>query len=345
MRRFSLRFFFLLSGALFVLFLLSPDLVQQSAHESVLFCASVLIPSLFPCFVLSDILLSLAENKPKKGKLFFRLFRLPSVMTRCFFIGLLAGFPAAADCAMRMVRDGIVSKEQAERALAFTNNPGIVFVVCAVGTGIFGRMEIGLFLWSIQTVTAITVGIMLASPKPIDAKCDTPQKAEISLRKVLPSAVINSVSAVLNICGFVLFFRVLIRVLTSAVAAAPLRILASGLLEMTCGISELRCFDYPSAIAASLILGWSGFSVHFQILSITAAENFSLKYYFIGKGLQSLLSAGLTVTLYPIFFLCDKQYFPLHTICYITIVIILLAIRLKREHLWKTTFLNKKRIG
>ena len=165
MKCFTVQLLFVFSAAIFVLFLFSPDTVQRTAYESVLFCSAVLIPSLFPGFVLSDVLISLSSGaKHRSGGLFFQVFRLPPALIRCWLIGLLAGFPTAADCAVRMVRAGEIEKNDGERCLAFTNNPGIVFVICAVGSGIFGSMFIGLYLWVIQTVAATLVGDVMANP-------------------------------------------------------------------------------------------------------------------------------------------------------------------------------------
>lgn len=343
MKRFSFRILFFLAGLLFVLFLLSPDLVQRSAHESVLFCASVLIPSLFPCFVLTEMLVSLSVSKAEKGSIFFRLFCLPSVMSRCWILGLLAGFPTAAECTVRMVHNRVVSKEQGERCLAFTNNPGIVFVVCAVGSGIFGSFKIGFFLWGIQTVSSIIVGMMLANPSQQLPCKDSEDMVVPPLRKILPASVLSSVSAVLNICGFVVFFRVLIDVLTCAVPTNTLKTLFAGLLEMTCGVCGLREFGLISAVMTALILGWSGLSVHFQILSVTASEDLSLRYYFPGKALQAIFSACLTVGVYPIFFSGEELSVGFSGACILLGLAVPMFFRFRKEFVWKKKFLIKKR--
>lgn len=303
MKRFRLSFCLLFTAALFALFLLSPDVVQQTAYESVLFSASVIIPSLFPGFVLSDLLIGLWQgNARSSGGLFFRIFRLPSPCFRCWLIGLFAGFPAATDCAVQAYRRGEISRFEAERCLSFTNNPGIIFVVCAVGSGLFGSFSVGIYLWSIQTLAAVLVGIFFADPVRKPADRAIPVETIPSLKTIFPKSVVSSVGAVLNICGFIVFFRVLIAVLTNAVPLRGIRIVLSGLLEMTCGITAWKEFSYFSALAVSLILGWSGFSVHFQILNLLSETDLSPRYYFPGKILQAVLSALLSSVTYPFFF-------------------------------------------
>lgn len=344
MKRRSFTVLFLFCVALFVLFLLSPDIVQRSAHESVLFCASVLIPSLFPGFVLSDLLISLSVGRRHRCGVFPRLFCLPSALAQSWVIGLLAGFPSATDCTVCMVRSGVVTKKQGERCLAFTNNPGIVFVVCAVGSGLFGSFWVGLYLWGIQTVASVLIGVVLADRDVFVSHKNKEPADGVSPKIMFPKAVVNSVSAVLNICGFVVFFRVLIDVLTCAVPLAPLQAVLAGLLEMTCGISQLGKFGFGSAIAVSAMLGWSGFSVHFQILNIAASSDLSLRYYFPGKLLQTILSSVLAAITYPMFFSHHVAMVWIPRFCMITLVIFVIALRFRKEYLWKTKSSITKKI-
>ncbi len=303
MRKFFISLFFCASFTLFILFLCTPDTVQRAAYESLLFCVAVLIPSLFPGFVLSDLLIrTFPFSRRSKNSIFQRIFQLPSACFRCWLIGLLAGFPAATDCVCYLVRSGEITKHEAERCLAFTNNPGIVFVIGAVGSGLFGSFSVGLYLWGIQTLSAVLIAFLFTVPYEATLLKEKPASAPIKLKESFPKAITSSVSAILNICGFVVFFRVLIAVLTEAVPLTVFKIVLSGLLEMTCGISCFSEFNLQATVFVSLILGWSGFSVHFQILNITEREGLSIKYYFPGKVLQSFISAAITYMTYALFF-------------------------------------------
>ncbi len=334
MRRFFHSLFFCAAFVIFLLFLCTPDTVQRAAHESLLFCVAVLLPSLFPGFVLSDLLIRLFPIKNSRSKgIFYKIFRLPSACLRCWLIGLLAGFPAAADCTCYMVQSGEISKTEAERCLAFTNNPGIIFIICAVGTGLFGSFSVGIYLWLIQTIAATLVGIGMATPTGQEPLVCSNKNPEVSLRQVFPKSVTSSVTAVLNICGFVVFFRVLTAVLSSAVPLNAFKILLSGLLEMTCGISNFQQFDFFTACSASLMLGWSGFSVHFQILNVIESAGLSSRYYFPGKVLQALISTILTAISYPIFFPEENPWIFGSVILFSALFITIFAIRFRKEYL------------
>lgn len=324
MKKLLFRWFFVLSAGLLLLFLLFPDLVQRSAAESLRFCASVLIPSLFPGFVAADLLISLSSEQ-KGPSWFSHVFGLPSCLFRCFWIGLLAGFPAAADCACRSVRNGACTKQEAERCLAFTNNPGIVFVLCAVGSGMLGSVRLGILLWGIQTVAAICVGLLLAPRHSLSASAVRNEAEPVSLTALFPRAVTSSVASVLNVCGFVVFFRVLISVLRVAPASSLLPSFFAGLIEMTCGLSALPAGCFWTPIIASVLLGWSGCSVHFQILNVISSEELSPLYYIGGKFLQSILCFLFSFSWF--FFISTGNSLVLFPAAGIAVTVLLILIR------------------
>ncbi len=316
--------------ALFAVFLVCSDRVQKATSEALYFCGTVLVPSLFPGFVLSDMLIGFSgKNRVKKDGWFSRVFHLPPSCFRCWFLGLLAGFPTAADCVCRMVQTGEISKSDGEKCLAFTNNPGIVFIICAVGNGLFGSFVLGLYLWLIQTVTAFLVGIFLAEPGPTSS-ISLSETKNIDWKRLFPKSVVSSVASVLNICGFVVFFRVIIDLITGKIFT-PVKIFFAGLLEMTCGISLLPDISFFSLVLASFLLGWSGLSVHFQILNVISSADLSVRRYFPGKVLQAVLSALFTGASCP-FLLEESPRYPVILFAVLAIFFIFIY-RLRKEYL------------
>jgi len=118
----------------------------------------------------------------------------------------------------------------------------------------------------------------------------------------------------LNICGFVIFFTVFIRLLFlagiipslayifgSLLAGVQLdsywvSTLFIGLIELSSGVWSLRemAGAMPSAIAmAAFMLGWAGLSVHCQVLSFIGGSGLSVRSYILGKFLHGIFSALL----------------------------------------------------
>ena len=82
--------------------------------------------------------------------------------------------------------------------------------------------------------------------------------------------------------------------LSAASLPPALRALIFGLFELTGGVAEAAALPCEiGAVIAAFISGWSGFSVHFQIMSICADRGISFKPYFLAKFAQGIVAAVL----------------------------------------------------
>ena len=129
-------------------------------------------------------------------------------------------------------------------------------------------------------------------------------------------SITGALSSTLNICAFVLFFTVVIRMLfLSGVMGAlaggtalcsPLGLdqawaqrLITGLLELSSGVSSLTGAGTVTGrlSMAAFMLGWAGLSVHCQVLAFLGDSGLSLRTYLTGKLLHGGLSALFTALL------------------------------------------------
>ena len=130
----------------------------------------------------------------------------------------------------------------------------------------------------------------------------------------------NAFLSTLNICAFVVFFTVVIRLLflsglLPALAGglgtllAPLGLtveraeqLLTGFLEISSGVWTL---SGEGALAgrvsmAAFMLGWAGVSVHCQVLSFIGGSGLSVRTYLVGKILHGGLSALFVSALFRV---------------------------------------------
>ena len=126
-------------------------------------------------------------------------------------------------------------------------------------------------------------------------------------------SITGALSSTLNICAFVLFFTVVIRMLFlsgvmgalaggAAALLSPLGLdqawaqrLITGLLELSSGVSSLTGAGTVTGrlSMAAFMLGWAGLSVHCQVLAFLGDSGLSLRTYVAGKLLHGALSAAL----------------------------------------------------
>jgi len=297
-----------------------PEESVQAASSGVALSFNVIIPSLFPFFVLSTLMvkLGLAQYFGRALEGVMRpLFNVGGVCSSAFVLGFVGGYPVGARTAVSLYESGQISQVEAERLLAFSNNSGPAFILGVVGVGIFASSRVGLLLYAAHALASVLVGILFRSwggRRP----CTGPrirQPIEVTrFSQAFVGSVTGAFQSTLSICGFVIFFTVFIRLLFLAgaipAAAGVLDTLLSGLgfdagwasmlliglIELSSGVWSLRevAGQMPSAIAmAAFMLGWAGLSVHCQVLSFIGGSGLSVRSYILGKFLHGGISAAL----------------------------------------------------
>ena len=83
------------------------------------------------------------------------LFRLPGCAGSALLLGLVGGYPIGARTAAELYTSGALTRQEAERLLTFCNNSNPVFLVSVLGSGVFGSVRTGLWLWLIHVCSAL----------------------------------------------------------------------------------------------------------------------------------------------------------------------------------------------
>lgn len=239
--------------------------------------ATCVVPSLFPFFVITN-LLSRTKVVNIIGKLldkFMRpLFNVPGIGGFAFVMGLISGYPVGAKIVADFREKGLVTQDEGERLLAFTNNSGPLFILSSVGIALFGDTKTGLLLLGTHILACITVGIILAKfskrnrfensydtiknkfeRKNDSQSCNSENITFKNLGEVLTSSINSSISTILMIGGFVVIFSVIISILNQtnildnlSTSLYPIlnflnidlefaKPLLSGILELTNGVN------------------------------------------------------------------------------------------------------------
>ena len=270
--------------------------VIDAAKSALALCAGKIVPSIFPFMVASAVLVSNTQSdtfKFAKGTVRF-LFGTSSLSPAAIIPGIVCGYPSGAICTCALYSDGLISKSEAESLIAFSNNSGPLFIIGAVGTGMLGSAKIGAQLYVIHIFSAIVCGIALkAFTKPLRT-ADT--KSSAAKGGSFTDAVCQSVSTVLKVCGFVVIFAVILKIVEPLFSLFNpyVSCIASAFLEMTNGVCAAAELDVPMRIkltAISAALSWAGLSVHMQIKSITSPVGLSLKKYYLTRPLACGVSA------------------------------------------------------
>ncbi len=261
----------------------------QAGAQGVALCLQTLIPSLFPFFLISNLLT--ASLPGIKIPPIERLLRIPSGGGSLFLIGLLGGYPVGAQSIAQARNKELLSAQDARRLLAFCNNAGPAFLF-GIGARLFGDSRLCWLLWAVHIVSAVTVG------------CMTPGTPEIQPKTIpntgltLPQALRKSVETMALVCGWVLIFRVLLGFLKRwFLWLLPLEaeIFLCGLFELAngcCRLPELANIGLRFTLCA-VFLGFGGLCVALQTRSV--AGNIDTALYLPGKIAQGAVSYLLSI--------------------------------------------------
>ncbi|MCJ8006157.1 sporulation integral membrane protein YlbJ [Lederbergia wuyishanensis] len=228
----------------------------------------IVFPSLFPFFVISELLIGFGVVKFMGVLLepFMRpLFRVPGVGGFAWAMGMATGFPAGAKLSARLRQEKQLSKSEAERLVSFTNSSSPLFIFGAVSVGFFLNPRLGILLAIAHYLGNFLVGICMRfygekenvrykqyrSPwriisQALSALHQTRLKNKKPIGKLLGDAVVSSVQTLLMIGGFIILFSVLNKLLYQL----NITLVLASLTEFV-----LSAFHLPKELGVPIIAG------------------------------------------------------------------------------------------
>ncbi len=301
-RGISAILFLVLSLCIFAVLICDSADAISYMREGLALCWRVVIPSLFPFMVLSGIFVELGcadiLASPLARPMHF-LFGISGEGAAAPLMGALCGFPIGASTAHKLYRSGRISRAEMSYLLAFSNIPGSAFLISAVGSALWSNSRFGLALYIIQIVSAVIIGVFMRIffPLPKNAmRGERGEKPSFGVRSF--SCVISeAASSMMGVCALVLFFASFVGALFSLLSgfhlSAAVSSLIYGFFEMSGAVGEAAEIENTALgmVITALICGWSGLSIHFQIISICIEDGVSFVPYFAAKTAQALISA------------------------------------------------------
>ena len=311
----------------------------SAAKEGLILWANNVVPSLLPFFIATE-LLGYTNVVTKLGKLLNPimrpLFNVPGIGSYPLLMGIISGYPTGAKIVVNLRNEGLCTKEEAERMVAFSNNSGPLFILATVGITLFGNSTIGFLLLFTHILSSLSVGFIfrywkLKNNKSIHSSKNLSSNKEqvdfSNLGDILGKSILSSIKTVVIIGGFIVLFSVILSILKNSNVIHVLgqmlypflklfgiedfrfsTSIISGFLELTNGVMQvtsIACKEISiNIILCAFLLGFGGISILLQVYSIIAKSDISIKAYFIGKLLHGILAAFYTfilITYFPIF--------------------------------------------
>ena len=282
-----------LLGIAFSLLILDAKCAATGVAEGIALCLETVIPALFPFLLLSPMLIAYVPNL-SVFRILGRFLGMPSGSEPIFLTSLLCGYPVGARMVANARKAGQLSREDAQRMLAFCNNAGPAFIF-GVGSAVFSDKWIPWFLWLIHILSAMLVGSILPGKS---------RKHYTATSKSIPTFRSNlekSIVTMAHICGWIIVMRIVQSFLDRWILwLLPqwVQVLLCGTLELANGCIGVRSVNNPvmKFLMMTGFLAFGGISVHMQTASVIGDLG-GMKYHLMGKLLQTVISLILAVLL------------------------------------------------
>ena len=308
------------SGVLCLVFLLffsialmlrRADVAADCMRKGLSLCARAVVPSLFPFMVISELLVASGAGEwvfSPLARPLGKILGLSRAGCCAVVLGLLCGFPVGARCAILAYEKGTMARAECERVIACSSIPSSAFLISTVGTTLWQDAKFGILLYATAVISALLCGALLyilqkrGKKATFESTLSAPSKIRFEIG-MFPSAVRNATMNTLLICAYVVFFSTLtgaVEIILGRFAAnETTHTFLASFLELSGGVSAAAELSNRrlGALFTGGAVGWSGISIHCQMLSLCDGHNLSMRPYLTAKLLQ-MIACGLVASLF-----------------------------------------------
>ncbi|MCI9233588.1 MAG: hypothetical protein HFH08_03195 [Bacilli bacterium] len=295
--------------------------------ESVTFSFNIwknnIFPSLFPFFVLSEILMNYGFIEfcgELLKPIMVRIFKTNSSCAFIFVMSIISGFPSNAKYTKELLEQGLIDEKEGTKILMFTCFSNPLFILGTVSILFLNNKEVGLLILLCHYISNIIIGILFRNFYPTKEK-----NSSISLKKaissmhqkrinnpsnfgqILTKALQNSISTLLLILGTVTTFLVITTIIDKNIQLNNYnQSILNGFVEMTQGLKYVSVLNIPlklKSILTTMILSFGGLSVHMQVISIISSTKIKYFPFLVARIIHALLASFMLFLLFDFWIL------------------------------------------
>lgn len=294
------------------------DTVLDSVDFSINIFINNIFPSLFPFFVLSEILINYGFVE-LIGELFKpimdKLFRINGNCAFIFIMSIISGFPSSAKYTRELYLKGLINEYEATKVLMFCHFSNPLFILGTVSVFFLNNKEVGLLILICHYLTNIIIGIIFRNFHP-----STSEKNSISLKKailnmhnkrinndksfgqIITNSLLSSINTLLLVLGVISMFLVITTVIDNNINLNNYnQSILNGFIEMTQGLKYISLLDIPlklKSVLSTMIISFGGLSVHMQVMGILSDTKIKYLPFLTARILHSVISAFLVFIIF-----------------------------------------------
>ncbi len=299
---------------------------KENILKSVTFSLNIwktsIFPSLFPFFVLSEIMIKygfvefigtlLKKNMNK-------LFKINGKSAFVFVMSILSGNPANAKYTRELYLNGDLNEKEATKILCFTCFANPLFILGTVSIIFLNNQKVGLLILLCHYIGNIIIGLLLRNYYPskeekesglinaINAMHEKRINNKNTFGQIVTNSIISSINTLLLILGVMTMCLVITTIIDNNINLnSILQSILNGFIEMTQGLKYISIEQIPlklKCVLSVMILSFGGLSVHMQIMSILSDTKITYLPFLCSRILHSIISGLLMYILFDYLFI------------------------------------------
>lgn len=300
-----------------ILIFVSIEILTESKTilESVNFSFSVwknnIFPSLFPFFVLSEILINYGFIelvgelcKPIMNK----VFHIKSSCAFIFIMSLISGFPSNAKYTRELYLNGNINEKEASKILTFTHFSNPLFILGTLSLLFLNNKEVGLLILICHYLTNIIIGLIFRNyyQSPKEETKVSIKTAILSMHnkrinnnntfgQIITNSLYNSINTLLLVLGTVTLFLIITTIIDNNINLNNYnQSILNGFFEMTQGLKYVSLLNIPlklKSVISTMIISFGGLSVHMQVISILSDTKIKYTPFLVARILHALIAS------------------------------------------------------
>ena len=318
MRRWMSVVIMFILGYLVFEILTESESILNSVNFSLNIFKNNIFPSLFPFFVLSNILIKCGLPE-FMGNLFKgvmnRVFKIKGVCAFIFFMSIISGNPANAKYTRELYLDGKINKYEATKILCFTCFSNPLFILGTVSLLFLNNKDIGLLILLCHYLGNLFIGLGMRGYHPskrekekisLSKAIDEMHLKRISIKEsfgeIITNSLISSIDTLLLILGVITMCLVITTIIDNNLNLNSIfQSVLNGFVEMTQGLKYISLEAIPlklKCVLTVMILSFGGLSVHMQIMGILSDTDIKYLPFLCARVCHAIISSLLMFLLF-----------------------------------------------
>ncbi len=272
--------------------LIYPKEIGSGVKDGIFLLGDSLIPSLFPFAVLSTYIavcpateyLSELLKKPSHV-----IFGVSDCGLLAVILGFLGGYPIGAKIVCKLYECKKISQKEAHLLFCWCVNPGISFVITAIGQFMLKNTFYGVVLYISVVLSSVTIGVFSRFIYKVELS-ETNSALKINNENLFIDSVASGSKTMLSICGWVLLFSAISGGVDALIKNRYASLFIKALLEVTTGC-KYAALNNLSLPLISALLSFGGFAVIFQVSPFLQKCKCKIKYFIATRVVNASLSA------------------------------------------------------